>query len=228
MARLKRTVRAGEPVHATARGVNRTPIFRHGFDKRKYLKRFALVAEEEGVEVHGYCILDNHVHFLLVPQTINGLARLFQRVHTWWAQYSNKARHRVGHLFQSRFFSCLVDSQHYFSAMRYIDLNPKAARIVRDPEKFEFSSARAHLTGRPDQFFALMMAAWRHRFSNDPEQYREFLQESPREEWKRIEQGLRSGLPVGSDDWIAGLEQEIHRRLRPSPPGRPRLATLCA
>ncbi|MCC6591331.1 MAG: hypothetical protein IT168_31890, partial [Bryobacterales bacterium] len=51
MARLPRHVRTGEPVHATARGVNRTPIFRHGFDKRKYLKRFALVAEQEGVEV---------------------------------------------------------------------------------------------------------------------------------------------------------------------------------
>ncbi len=228
MARKKRTVQVGEPVHATARGVNRTPIFRNGFDKRKYLKRFALVAEQEGVEVHGYCILDNHVHFLLVPQNINGLARLFQRVHTWWAQYINKARHRSGHLFQARFFSCLVDSEHYFAAMRYIDLNPKTARLVRHPEHFEFSSARAHLSADADPFFTLMMAAWRHRFSGDPNRYREFLQETPREEWKRLEQGLRSGLPVGSDDWIAHLEQSTHRRLRPAPPGRPRLGVQCA
>ncbi|MCC6585194.1 MAG: transposase [Bryobacterales bacterium] len=228
MARKARVVRAAEPVHATARGVGRTPIFRHGFDKRKYLKRFALVAEQEKVEVHGYCILDNHVHFLLVPTTLDGLARLFHRVHTWWAQYFNKLRHRSGHLFQSRFFSCLLDSQHYFAAMRYIDLNPRAANLVKDPANFEFSSARSHLTGRPDPAILLMMENWRHRFSNNPQRYREFLKETPREEWKRIEQGLRSGLPVGSDDWIAWLEQETHRRLRPSPPGRRPLARQCA
>lgn len=80
--------------------------------------------------------------------------------------------------------------------MRYIDLNPRAANVVKDPAEFEFSSARAHLTRQPDPFFVLMMANWRHRFSNNPRRYREFLKETPREEWKRIEQGLRSGLPV--------------------------------
>ena len=33
----------------------RCPLFRSGFDKAKHLKRFALVAEQEGVEIHGYC-----------------------------------------------------------------------------------------------------------------------------------------------------------------------------
>lgn len=219
MARQKRFFRVHEPVHATARGANRTPIFRHGFDKRKYLERFALVAEQEKVEVHGYCIMDNHVHFLLVPTTEQGLARLFLRVHTWWAQHFNKLRHRSGPLFQSRFHSCLLDSAHYFAAMRYIDANPRAAGILRDPADFEFSSARAHLTGLPDPAILLMMANWRHRFSNDPRRYREFLKETPREEQKRLEQALRSGLPIGADDWIAQLEQESHRRLRPARPG---------
>ncbi|MCC6590849.1 MAG: transposase [Bryobacterales bacterium] len=228
MARQKRYFRVNEPVHATARGVNRTPIFRHGFDKRKYLKRFALVAEEEKVEIHGYCVLDNHVHWLLVPTTEHGLARLFLRVHTWWAQHFNKLLERSGHLFQSRFHSCLLDAAHYFAAMRYIDANPRAAGIVRDPADYEFSSARAHLTGKPDPFLVLMMGNWRHRFSNDPHRYREFLQESPREEQDRLEKALRSGFPIGSDDWIAQLEQESHRRLRPAPPGRARHKSLAA
>ena len=111
MARKPRYVRTGEPVHVTARGVNRTPIFRHGHDKRKYLERFRLVAQAEGVEVHGYCILDNHLHFLLVPTRPHALARLFLRVHTWWAQRANKLYHRSGHLFQSRFQSAVLDSQ---------------------------------------------------------------------------------------------------------------------
>ena len=53
MARKFRFVIPRIPVHATARGVHRCPLFRSGFDKAKHLKRFALVAEEEGVEIHG-------------------------------------------------------------------------------------------------------------------------------------------------------------------------------
>ncbi|MCC6586430.1 MAG: transposase [Bryobacterales bacterium] len=221
MARQKRYVKVGEPVHATARGADRARIFRHGFDKRKYLERFALVAEQEGVEVHGYCILDNHVHFLLVPtRSKEAVGRLFLRVHTWWAQRFNKLTGRSGHLFQSRFHSCLLDSAHYFSAMRYIDLNPTAAGMVADPADFEFSSAHAHLTGEPDAFLVLMMANWRYRFSNDPRRYREFLSETRREEQERLEKALRNGFPLGAEDWIAQLEQESQRRLRPAPPGR--------
>ncbi|MCC6590526.1 MAG: transposase [Bryobacterales bacterium] len=229
MARQKRYVKVGEPVHATARGTNRTKIFRHGFDKRKYLERFALVAEQEGVEVHGYCIMDNHIHFLLVP-TDNKLAigRLFLRVHTWWAQRFNKLTGRSGHLFQSRFHSAVLDSAYYFAAMRYIDLNPQAARLVDDPADFEFSSARAHLTGRPDPLLVLMMDNWRHQFSNDPCRYRDFLKETRRQEQDRLEKALRNGFPLGSDDWITQLEQESHRRLHPAPPGRPRLLRLTA
>ena len=119
MARQKRYVKAGEPVHATARGVNHAKIFRHGHDKRKYLERFALVARQEGVEVHGYCIMDNHIHFLLVPTHSKlAIGRLFLRVHTWWAQHFNRLTGRSGHLFQSRFHSCVLDSAHYFAAMR--------------------------------------------------------------------------------------------------------------
>ena len=221
MARKPRFVRTGEPVHVTARGVNRSALFRHGFDKRKYLARLALVAQQEGVEIHGYCLLDNHVHFLLVPARPDALARLFLRLHTWWAQRCNKLCRRSGHLFQSRFHSAVLDSIHYFAAMRYIDANPRAARLVSNPADFEFSSARAHLTGQPDQFLLLMMANWRHRFSNDPARYREFLTESPREEQQRLEKSLRNGLPLGSAQWIARLEHDAQRRLQPAPRGRP-------
>jgi len=132
MARKLRFVIPRSPVHATARGVNRCPLFRSGFDKAKYLKRFALVAAEEQIEIHGYCVLDNHVHFLLVPLTDKALARLFLRVHTWWAMYFNAKTHRSGHLFQGRFHSCVLDETHYWTALRYIETNPRSANINND------------------------------------------------------------------------------------------------
>jgi len=73
-----------------------------------------------------------------------------------------------------------------------------------------------------------MMDNWRHQFSNNPRRYREFLKETRRQEQDRLEKALRTGFPLGSDDWIAQLEQESHRRLHPSPPGRPPLMRLTA
>jgi len=224
MARKLRFVIPRIPVHATARGVNRCPLFRSGFDKAKYLKRFALVAAEEQVEIHGYCVLDNHVHFLLVPLTDKALARLFLRVHTWWAMYFNAKTHRSGHLFQGRFHSCVLDETHYWTALRYIETNPSNANITHDLAAFEHSSAAHHLAARTDPFFLLMMDAWRRRFT--PASYREFLDESPREQQIRLEKSLTNGLPCGQDAWIDRLEQTAHRRLRPAPPGRrPRTLT---
>jgi len=56
MARKLRFVIPRTPVHATARGVNRCPLFRSGFDKTKYLKRFALVAAEEHTFEHVFIL----------------------------------------------------------------------------------------------------------------------------------------------------------------------------
>ena len=137
------------------------------------------------------------------------VGRLFLRVHTWWALRFHKPNDRSGHLFGSRFRSCLLDSAHYLATVRYIDLNPQAAGMVADP-----------LTDEIDPYLELMMANWRYRFSNDPRRYREFLRETRREEQARIERALRNGFPLGSEEWVGQLEQESHRRLHPAPPGR--------
>jgi len=218
MARLRRFVRARIPVHATARGVDGCRLFRCASDKRKYLKRFALVAAEEQVEIHGYCILDNHVHFLLVPLTDKALARLFLRVHTWWAMYFNAKYDRTGHLFQGRFHSCVLDAAHYWAAFRYIETNPRKHNLSTNLAAWEFSSATAHLTGQSDEFFPLMMAAWHRRFTTKT--YPGFLEESAAERAARIEKYLKSGLPCGSDRWVKALERRAKRRLHPLPPGR--------
>ena len=111
---------------------------------------FSLIAAEEKVAVQGYCIMDNHVHRLLTPQSANGLARLFRRVHTWWAMTFNRKHGRSGPLMQGRFHSSPLSEDHYLTALRYVELNPQRAKLVRRAEDFTFSSARARLAGKDD------------------------------------------------------------------------------
>lgn len=225
MPRTSRFVLPDVVHHVVARGVNRQRIFRSGYDKGKYLKRFAKIAEEERVLVHGFCLMDNHVHWLLTPTNPAGLARLFQRVHTWWALVFNRKSERTGHLFESRYHSSALSESHYWSALRYVELNPKKARLIEKPEDWEFSSARAHITGNGDKRIGLVPVVTRRKFTSAD--WREFLHSSPDSLVENdLRNAARTNRPCGDPAWIAGLEKTHYRRLTRSLPGRPTPNTL--
>ncbi len=205
--------------HAVARGVNRQRLFEKGSDKRKYLKRFGQMAEQEQVIVHGYCLMDNHVHWLLTPRQPDGLARLFRRVHTWWAMVYNRRYDRSGHLFQNRFSSSPLTENHYWTALRYVEVNPRRAKLVDKAEDWEFSSAKAHLHGTDDPLIKISREQWRRRFTGA--QWREFLEHTDAERERGLRQAQPGCRPVGSSQWIRQLEQQWNRKLAWSPPGRP-------
>jgi putative transposase len=188
-------------------------------EKQQYLRRFCVIASEEKVHVHGYCLMDNHEQWMLTPTTATGLARLFRRVHTWWALTFNRKHGRTGHLLQARFHSSPLSEDHYWTAMRYVELNPRRAKIVERPEDFEFSSARAHATGVPDPRVTLAEVPTRQKFTQA--QWREFLGRTDPSRDTALRQALPLSRPCGSVDWIQALEARFRRKLAWSPPGRP-------
>jgi putative transposase len=223
MARKNRFAPGGFVVHVTARGVNRCDIFHSGFDKQKFLNRLASLTEAEGVEIHGYCLMGNHIHLLLRPSSQRALSRLMQRLLTAWAMYVNRKYNRSGHLFQGRFSSCVLDTAHYWNALRYVDANPRKHLNHEDLANWEYSSAQERLTGKPDPFVVLMLAEWRSRF--DSATYAEFLLERPHEFEQRMERLMKSGLPCATEEQIRQWERETGRRLRLARPGRRPKAT---
>ena len=221
MPRTPRLVLPDTAHHVVARGVNRQPIFTSGSEKKRYLKRFALVATEEKVLVHGYCLMDNHVHWLLTPTTPDGLARLFRRVHTWWALWFNKKHDRTGHLFQNRYHSSPLGESHYWNALRYIELNPQRAGLVKRPEDWKWSSAKAHRTGDPNGFISLTALTGRRVLTR--ENWLAFLTDNggaPDIAFE-LRQALPASRPCGDAQWICQLEAQYHRKLAWSSPGRP-------
>lgn len=219
-ARSIRIVLEGVAHHVVARGVNHERIFRNGFDKRRYLKRFAAVAIEEKVLVHAYCLMDNHVHWLVTPTTPDGLARLFRRAHTSWAMFFNRVKERCGHLFQNRFHSTPLGENHYWTALRYIEINPRRAGLVETLEDWEFSSAKAHITEIEDPLIKLVAQVGRQSFT--PAQWREFLERTDAERERELVLALPGSRPCGSSEWIRGLEERFKRRLARTSGGKPR------
>lgn len=215
MARRARLVVPDIVHHVVARGVNKTRIFRTRADKEQYLLRAARIATEERVLVHGYCLMPNHVHFLLTPTTPNGLARFFSRLHTWWAGTFNRQQGRTGHLFQSRYFSSPLSETHYWTALRYVELNAVRARLARHPEEWPWSSARDHLKLRPQP--PVPLAPVITRATCDPLAWRAILQTPADEADDQLRRAHRSSRPCGPPAFLARLQQHFRPSSRTAP-----------
>ena len=145
MSRQARVVCPGYIYHVTQRGNNRQYIFEKDEDYILYLKRIEEYRQKWDVDIFAYCIMGNHVHFILRPNTQEGLAKMFRSVHMRYAQYFQKKTLGSGHVWQGRFYSCLLYGDHIGEAMRYVELNPVRARIVGNAWEYSWSSTRAHL-----------------------------------------------------------------------------------
>jgi len=56
-----------------------------------------------GGEVWAYCLMTNHVHLILVPETEDGLARAVGEAHRRYTRYINAREGWTGYLWQERF-----------------------------------------------------------------------------------------------------------------------------
>lgn len=126
--------------HIMTRGNEKKKIFLDDEDRRHFIYTLFEKASEEESDIYAYCLMDNHVHLLLHEDGVN-IARLMKRINVSFVYYFNKKYKRVGHLFQDRYRSEVVDNEDYLlAAVRYIHNNPVKAGIVSLPEEYWWSS----------------------------------------------------------------------------------------
>ena len=113
--------------------------------RKIYLSLVARHLQDTGVKVLAYCLMSNHVHWVVVPERADSLAVLFRRVHGAYAQAVNAGLGRSGHLWQNRFYSCPLSGSRLWVALRYVEANPVRAGLVGRAEEYRWSSAAAHL-----------------------------------------------------------------------------------
>ncbi len=112
MARLARVVLPGVPHHITQRGVRSINIFSSDEDRTYYLELLRSASEEFGMSVLSYCLMNNHVHLLVVPERETSLSNGIGMVHRHYSRMVNFRENTRGYLFQGRFFSCPLDDRH--------------------------------------------------------------------------------------------------------------------
>ena len=149
MARRPRFIVPGVPHHVTQRGNNRQDVFFSDQDRLRYLELLRQHCRRYDVRVLAWCLMTNHVHLILIPGSAESLALTLGQLHSQYALEQNRQRRRVGHLWQNRFFSCVLESAHLLAALHYVELNPVRAGITPAAGDWPWSSARTHLNGSP-------------------------------------------------------------------------------
>ena len=185
----------------------------------RLLKEYAVKSE---LEIVCYCLMTNHTHLLVIPNSMNSLEKALKPLHLRYSQRLNRRSSTVGLNWQGRFFSTPLDSFHTLRAIQYIVLNPVRAGIVSKPEDYRWSSARAHLFGEENEFITTS----EDMKSLASRAVREFQNEQDTESrngaFKIISRNTAMNIPTGSDSFIDDLEQETGRSLRYRPRGRPK------
>lgn len=214
MSRFARVVVPGLPHHVTQRGNRREQVFFGDGDYRYYLKLTAAAARAVGVEIWAYCLMPNHVHFLVVPSTPDGLRAMFADTHRRYTAFINARREQTGHLWQGRFASVVMDERHLLAALRYVALNPVRAGLVERAVDWPWSSARAHVAGLDDGVVRVEPALGR---TGD---FTTFLGETQDEgAVAALRASYVSGRPVGEPSWLTELEGRVGRSLAKGRPG---------
>ena len=92
--------------------------------------------------------MPNHVHLIAVPSDAQGLRLASGEAHRRYTRRVNFRQGWRGHLWQGRFCSCVMQQTHLLACARYIEMNPVRANLVQAPERWPWSSAAAHISGR--------------------------------------------------------------------------------
>ncbi|MEJ2321935.1 MAG: transposase [Gammaproteobacteria bacterium] len=141
MPRRPRMYIPGFPYHIVQRGNNRKACFLDQEHFALYLELWKEISARYGVAVHAYCLMTNHIHFLVTPETQEAVSNTMKVIGSRYAYYFNKQLNRTGTLWEGRHKASLIQSERYLlTCYRYIELNPVRACMVSQPEEYHWSS----------------------------------------------------------------------------------------
>lgn len=100
-------------------------------DEREKVLGYLRKEGEEQIEILGFCLMNNHYHFLLKQKTQNGISRFISNLQNGYAKYFNIKTERTGPLFQPMFQSVrIATDEQLLHVSRYIHLNPSTGYVV--------------------------------------------------------------------------------------------------
>jgi putative transposase len=194
--------------HILARGNNKQTIFHDDIDFYCFKKILKDLKKDYPFKLYHYCLMPNHIHLLLETNRGTQLSEMMKRLNLSYYHYYRKKYGYVGHLWQGRFKSLLVEKEKYLMACGlYIERNPLRANIVSQPDDYLHSSC-AFYSGRRqdslvdcDPFFLSV--------SDDPKARRREYARLIMNNDKVVSEHSFNGLFLGSVDFIESMNERF-------------------
>ncbi len=209
MPRMARIVVPGYPHHVVQRGNRRQAVFFRDEDWSRYLRLVRAACLDAGTHVLAYCLMPNHVHFVMVPEQEDGLRAAVADAHRRYTRSVNFREGWRGHLWQERFHSFVMDETHLRVTIPYVENNPVRAGLCDAPERWRWSSA-----GERAGLWDTGLVDWnrRARLLDAP---LEVAVKGMTQDVDSIRLHTRTGRPLGSDSFVERIEAATGRTLKP-------------
>jgi len=213
--------------HTTCRGNERKEIYRDVKDREIFIDILKKSAETYSIKLYTYVLMDNHFH-LLLETPLGNLSEFMRQFNITYTGYYNRRHGRVGHLFQGRYKSILVDKDNYLSILsRYIHLNPirmakmekagvgEKMQYLRD---YRWSSLSGYIDKRKKESF-INYSMVLGEYGGDTDKGREAYR-------KRIVEDIKGGLDIidkvigqsilGGEEFIERIKQRFLKGVKSS------------
>lgn len=198
---------AGTVFHVLNRGAFRKRLFESADDYERFIGLLRDAIERVGLCVFAYCVMPNHFHLVVQPDSDTQLPQFMH-----WLTGTHAQRWRIandtcgdGAVYQARYKAIPVQTDDYFLALaRYVERNPVRAGLVARAEEWQWSSLWHRRWGRVE----FPLAGWP---VERPENWVELVNETPVSlETNQIRGAINRGCALGNSRW----QEEMARTLR--------------
>lgn len=191
------------------RGLEHRNIFLNNKHKKVFLDLLLELSQRFKVEIHGYCLMDNHYHLLLRTQlpNLNLVMKYLSGVYTLRFNRNTK---RDGPLFRGRYKAILIDKESYLlNVSRYIHRNPSEAKLVNDDQKYHWSSYQYYNLNPCKKPKWLTTSETLNFFNGDGEEYVKFVEAGVDEESKKFYSSKKLKSILGAKSFIKEISSKF-------------------
>jgi putative transposase len=217
MPRVARALADEQVYHIINRGNRRDDIFHDEFDFTKMLELLQSAKEKFDIKIYAYCLMSNHYHLVVYTKYAQSLSVCMQWLGTSYVRYYNKCYKISGHLWQGRYKSFIVQEDNYLlMLMKYVEANPKRAKMVKDASEYRYSSLKARLS---DNRLALLDDAP----IDIPKEWIDFVNEAQaKSDLDIIRNSISRQAPLGDEAWQYEVAKKHGLEGSLKPLGRPK------
>ena len=207
--------------HVLNRASGRATIFRTDKEYQHFESLLREAKELIGMRILAYTIMPNHWHLVLYPKHDGDISEFMRWLTTTHVRQRRVATKSIGHgpLYQGAYKSFIVqEDKHLVDLIRYVEQNPKRAKLVKRAEHWKWGSLAKRTRGNKEDKKLLDSLP-----TKLPANYLLSVNEVYNENTlNEIRASVTKGAPYGAPEWVGGIVEKYHLESTQRSPGRPK------